>query len=134
MADAKMLGKTELIAKLARLPPAVTETAGVALDAGTDELVAALQRAAPVSELDDHPGQLRESIQKYRTPGRPLSWRIIAAARDLKGRLYGVWVEFGHGDAPPRPFWFPTYRAFKKRFRSKLFSDVRRVISGIWRG
>lgn len=132
-----MQGKARALAKIRAIPETVRQVGEVSLDLGTDDLVEALQRAAPVDNAahgERSPGELKASIGKYRNPDRPLSWRLIAAARDLKGRLFGRYVEFGHGDAGPRPFWFPTYRAWKKAFRSKLFSDTRRALSALWSG
>lgn len=128
-----MLGLDKRLAAFARLPPDVRNEIAKSLDAETDELVAAEKRAAPVSALEDHPGQLRDSIEKYRTPGRLLSWRIIAGARDKQGRLFGRYVEFGHTAAngtfvPASPFWFPTYRARRKAMRKAILDPARRVI------
>lgn len=127
MADAKMAGKEALLRRLASIPEAVRQAAEPELEDAVEEMRQALQRAAPVApDYEKHPGELRESIQKYPNPGRPLSWRIIAGARDAAGRLYGRFVEFGHGLAGPRPFWFPTYRAQKKRLRSRMYAAVRK--------
>jgi hypothetical protein len=135
MADAVFTNKQTVLARLAQLPDIVVRVAEVNLDAGTDELVEALRRAAPVApqaKKDEAPGTLRASIQKYPNADRALSWRIIAGARDAAGRLWARYVEFGHGEAGPEPFWFPTYRAWKKPFRSKLFSDTRRALKAWW--
>lgn len=134
MADAKMLGKARWLAKIARIPETVRQVAEVSLDVGTDDLVEHERSAAPLDNggHDPHPGLLKGSISKRPTPGRPLSFQIIAWARDKKGRLFGRYVEFGHGEAGPRPFWFPTYRAWKKPFRSKLYADTRRALAALW--
>lgn len=132
MADAKFANREKWLAKIRGLPAVVVEVGEVSLDVGTDDLTGALQRAAPVDNggHDPHPGQLKASIRK--TKVEKLRWRIVAEARDEKGRLYARYVEFGHGDAPPRPFWFPTYRAWKKRFRSKLYADTRKGLKAWW--
>lgn len=137
MADAKFVNRQKVLQRLAGIPDVVIQVATVNLDAGTDELVEALRRAAPVApaaKKDEAPGTLRASIAKYRNPDRPLSWRIIAGARDRAGRLWARYVEFGHGEAAPEPFWYPTYRAWRKPFRSKLFSDTRRALKAWWPG
>ncbi len=136
MADAVLQGKARMLAKIRAIPETVRQVAEVSLDVGTDDLVEHLVGAAPENNggHDPHPGQLKAEIRKRRTAGRPLSWTIVAEARDKAGRLYARYVEFGHGAAPPRPFWFPTYRAWKKPFRSKLYSDTRRALKALWEG
>lgn len=132
MADATIAGREALLARLAKIPEVTQAAAARALKAGVDELVEAEKRAAPVSDLEGHPGELRDSIVAYANPDRPLSWRIIVGARDAAGRLYGRYVEFGHGNARPRPFFFPTYRAQKKRIRSQVFSEVRQALKTLF--
>lgn len=137
MADAKLLGRERYFAKLRAIPETVRQVAEVSLDLGTDDLVERLAANAPEDNGghdDKHPGLLKTTIRKYPTPGRPLSWRIQSFARDAKGRLFARYVEFGHGGAAPRPWWFPTYRAWKKPFKSKLYADTRRALSALWNG
>jgi hypothetical protein len=130
---ANMRGLEAVLAGFHRLPSAVTDAAEASLDQATDELVAAERRNAPVSELEAHPGQLRDSIEKYPTPGRPLSFRIIVGARDSKGRLFGRYVQFGHTTpdgkfVPARPWFFEIYRALKKRLRRAIMAGPRKAI------
>lgn len=132
MADAKFANREKWLAKIAGVADVIRPIAEQSLDVGTDDLVGALQRAAPLDngEHDPHPGALKASVHKY--AAGPLIFRIIADARDRAGRMYGRWVEFGHGAAGPRPWWFPTYRAWKKPFRTKLYADVRRGLKAWW--
>jgi hypothetical protein len=125
MADAKMLGRASVEEGLRRIPQLVLEDLGAQLAKEVEDLTEALQRAAPVSALEAHPGQLRDGIVFYPNPGRPLSYMILASARDTKGRLFGRYVEFGHIAAdgthiPASSFWFPTYRARRKAMRRRL--------------
>lgn len=129
MADAEIKGKAAVLARIGRIPQVVRDAAEKPLEEAVEEMASALRRNAPVAvEYEKHPGQLRESIEKYRNPDRPLSWRVIAGARDKFGRLFGRFVEFGHGNAGPRPWWFPTYRAHKKRLKTKVFTAVRKAL------
>jgi hypothetical protein len=132
MADAKIANREIWLAKIRGIPDVAVQVGEVSLDVGTDELVARLKAAAPESEYDKHPGQLKQEISKYKNPDRALSFRIMSFARDKAGRLYGRYVEFGHGDAGPRPWWFPTYRAWKKPFKAKLFADTRKALKAWW--
>jgi len=134
MADAKIANKEKWLARIRGIPDVALQVAETNLDAGTDDLIDHLAAAAPESDYDRHPGQLKQEIAKFKNPERGLSYRIMSFARDRKGRLYGRYVEFGHGDAAPKPWWFPTYRAWKKPFRSKLFSDTRKALNAWWEG
>jgi hypothetical protein len=129
----------KLQARLGKVPEAVRQALADQLAKEAEDLVAAEQRAAPVSELEDHPGQLRDSIQSYPNPDRPLSFRIIAAARDKAGRLFARYVEFGHTTAggkyvPAHAFWFPTYRARRKAMRRRLTAAPRKALKALFPG
>jgi hypothetical protein len=130
MAEARVLNRERILARIRAMPPAVSEAAAKAGKVQVDELVAALKRAAPVSALDEHPGDLRDHIEVYQNDQRVISFRIIAAARDSKGRYYGRYVEFGHTAAdgkfvPAQPFWFATYRAWKRGMIRQVRAAVR---------
>ena len=130
---ATMEGLSALVDRLERLPAAVKDALEAPLNREVEDLVSALKRAAPVSDLEDHPGQLRDSIQDYPNPSRPLSFRIIVGARDSKGRLFGRYVEFGHTSksgryVPAAPFFFPTYRARKKAMQRRILAPARQAI------
>lgn len=132
MADAKMIGKEKLLAKFSRVTPRVIEAVTPAFEDEVEAMRQAISRAAPENEFDKHPGQLKEEIVSYPNTDRPLSARIIAAARDAAGRLYGAWVEFGHNDAAPVPYFWPTYRAKKKPLRSKLYAEARKALTALF--
>jgi hypothetical protein len=136
MADAEMLNKAAWLRRIAAIPDTVVQVGEVSLDVGTDDLVEKLRAAAPVDNggHDPHPGLLKREISKHRSSSRGLSWVIVSTARDRAGRLFGRFVEFGHGLAGPRPWWFPTYRAWKKPFRAKLYADTRKALKALWNG
>ena len=131
MAQMKNLEKR--LAQMQRLPAAVQEAAERAFDQEVADLVSAFKRACPVSELEANPGELRDSIESYPVPGRPLSARIIVGAKDEKGVKYARYVEFGHTSkggtyVPAQPFFWPTYRARKKAIRRRMLAPARKVI------
>jgi hypothetical protein len=125
LAEAVMLNKAAVLARFRRMFPAIKAAVAPVLEREVDELVSAMQRAAPVSELEQHPGQFRDSIHAYPNPKRELSFRILADARDEKGNFIGPHIEHGH-KAPDGshveavPSFFPTYRARKKGIQKKL--------------
>lgn len=141
MATATVLNKQKWMQRLRSLPPAVRKAVGAQLDTEVDDMVAAMRRAAPVdTETQDADQHLRDSVHAYRTPQRPLSYRIIADARDSEtGNFIGPHVEAGHkardgSHVPPRPFFFPTYRARKKPMRRRLSAAGRKAVKQIFPG
>lgn len=133
MADAKIVGREKYLARLAKIPAAARDAANEGLDGAAERMKAALQRAAPVApEFERHPGELRDEIEIYQVDDRELSRRIMSTARDGEGTLYGPFVEFGHGDAAPRPWWWPTYRAQKKPIRARMYARLRKVVKTLF--
>jgi hypothetical protein len=100
-------------AQLDYLKAEVREAVESELKKEVEEMVAAIQRAAPVSDFESRPGELRDSVTAYPVQGRPAAWRIIVKAQDKKGRYYCSYVEFGHntkdgGRVPAQPFFWPS--------------------------
>lgn len=135
--DTRMLGKSRLLERLKAIPSEVKSAVAKQLKTEVDDMVAAMRRAAPVGGPDDpHPGALRDSIHSYPTPDRPLSYRIIADARDERGHFVGAHIEFGHmakdgSHVPARPSFWPTYRARKKAMRRRLSAAGRAAIKSL---
>jgi hypothetical protein len=97
MADARLMRNTRAWNRFFGLPEALNVAVGKQLSIEVDGMVDAMKRAAPVSaEFEKTPGELRDSVHSYANPKRPLSYIIVANARDPKGRPYGRYVEFGH--------------------------------------
>lgn len=127
MTDAKMLNLAKVKARLRKLPELVKQAVGTQLATEVEDLTDAIKRAAPVgNDLEGRAGELRDSVHFYPNPDRPLSYRVIADARDPKtGKFIGVHVEAGHKAAdgshvPAHPFFFPIYRARRKPMRRRL--------------
>lgn len=117
-------GVVGLQKKLAAIPDEVTARIKPALEKGADELVALLKQTAPVSDLEDRPGQMRDSAR--REPGdHELSVRVLVDAKDDQGREYPKHVEAGHkakdgSHVAAKPFFWPSYNVKKKSIRSKV--------------
>lgn len=126
MADAKMLNLAKVLARVRLLPRAIQDAAYGQLKTEVTDMVAAMKRAAPVGGADDpHPGALRDSIHAYANPNRPLSFVILADAKDADGKFVGSNIEAGHRTpegkhVAGRPSFFPTYRARKKPMRRRI--------------
>lgn len=130
--------RDKLVARLNRIPKAVQEAAEDALKKEVDDLVAAMQRAAPVGNPAEgaEPGKFRDSIHAYENPDKPLSYRILADARDEQGRFIGAHIEFGHkapdgSHVAASPSFFPTYRARKRAMRRRLSAATRKAFKQV---
>lgn len=122
--------------RLARIPGRVHEAVDRELRVQVEELVQAIQRAAPVSDekSDKNPGKLRASVHAEHNPKRELGLIVKADAKDTRGHFIGKHVEHGHrqknGDhVQARPFFFPTYRARKKRIKAALRRAAKRAFT-----
>ena len=120
--------------RLARIPGRVQEAVDRELRSQVSELVDAIQRAAPVSDESGDPtnGKLKASVHSEHNPRRELGLIVKADAKDKKGHFIGAHVEHGHraknGDhVQGKPFFFPTYRARKKRIKSALRRAAKRA-------
>lgn len=53
---------------------------------------------------------------------------IYANPKDKKGRPYASWVEFGTKRSTARSFFWPTYRKYRGRIRSRVLKAIREAI------
>lgn len=139
---AKITGRESLLAKMAKMPPAVRSAVKQALAQGADETQADMKRLAPKKT-----GALAESIVqtwgggkvRYSSlsgdsgePGDPdLSVRISAGNSKVR---YAHLLEFGtaphknggmfegtqHPGTSAQPFFFSSFRANKRRVRARM--------------
>lgn len=116
---AKVEGLEHLKKRLARLPQGIRARVRAALDKSADELVGIQQRLVPVDQ-----GDLRDSLQK-REGRHDLSVDVVAGN---KKAFYAPFVEFGTAKAPAEPFFFPPYRAMRKRIKSRTSRAVRAAV------
>jgi hypothetical protein len=128
-----MQNLSRVVTRMLRVPPGVNQAAAAQLKIEVDDLVAAQKRAAPVDPASDDPGKFRDSIHAYPTPNRPLSFRIIADAKDAAGKFIGANIEQGHravdgSHVAARPSFWPTYRARKKGMRKRISAAARKVL------
>jgi HK97 gp10 family phage protein len=132
--------------KMKSIPGAVRKAARAQLKANALELADMQRRMAPVDT-----GELRNSIRAYNvSTSTRISWRV--AARDHKA----AWVEFGtsasearasrqnlnfrrtvvmtkaysaHHATEARPFFWPSYRVLKRRFRARMNRAAKKALA-----
>lgn len=104
-----------------------------ALDANAADLCEGIKSAAPVSEFDTHPGQLKDSVHVI--DGRhELQRYVVIDAKDAKGEYYAAHVEFGYltpdgKHVPAHPFAFPVRHLLQRSFNNRIREAVRRATS-----
>jgi HK97 gp10 family phage protein len=137
----KLEGRKRLLAKMAALPAEVRSAIKQALAEGADEITDMQKRLAPVKT-----GDLRNSIVQTWGGARVRYSSLSAAAGagdpDLTVRLsagngkvrYAHLIEFGtaphinggkfagsqHPGTKAQPFFYPPYRALRKRVKSRI--------------
>lgn len=140
MSSVRWVGRERLKKRFRKLPELAKEEARKGLGNGADEIVAMMKRSAPKGRT----GNLRRSIHwmwsKVRGKGGLIALRIRAWSPKVK---YAHLVEFGtaphkqggrfkgteHPGTRPQPFFFPSYRALKKRFLNLQRRGFRKAIA-----
>lgn len=134
---ATIQGLDKLRAKLKAMPEAVKAEVEATLIASAEEVASTARALAPIDD-----GQLRDSIKVTPPGGRtPLhssggaqavgDFKAVVTAGNSSVR-YAANVEFGHGNAKPRPFFWPAYRSKKKRIRSRIARAIGKAARKIW--
>lgn len=115
----KIEGLAHLKKRLASLPQKIRTEVKASLETSADELVAFQRRLVPVDR-----GDLRDSILK-RDGRHELSVEVVAGNNKA---FYAAMVEFGTVNAPAQPYFFPPYRALKKRIKSRTSRAVKKAV------
>jgi HK97 gp10 family phage protein len=140
---ARILGLAKLHKKLNAMPQVAKDEIRKSLEAAAEEIVGMARRLAPVLKNGDErrkSGSLRDSIGWTwgKAPKGSITLGKVAEA-SLAGDLtitiyagnseafYARWIEFGTQKMPAQPFFFPSYRATKKRAASRVRRSVTRA-------
>lgn len=120
-------GLDRLKRKLRAIPDAARTEIRKAMEASANEVVATAKSLVPVDS-----GALRDSIG-WTWGDAPKGSIVLGTARaGTTGNMvltiyagddeafYARWVEFGTSKAPARPFFFPSWRANRKRTRARI--------------
>lgn len=107
--------------KMRAIPVSVRKAAREQLKKNAEELVETQKGFAPVDA-----GALKDSIkQQDVSDSTRISRRVSAGS---PGVPYPAWVEFGHGQADPKPFFWPAYRLKRRLFKSRMSRAARKAI------
>lgn len=121
----KVERRVQLAKKLAALPEAIKGEIRKALVASAEEIVSLAKSLVPRDQ-----GDLYDSIDWKFGAGVPVG--TVSLARRALGDLsvtvfagddkafYARWVEFGTVKMRAQPFFFPAYRAVRKRAKSRI--------------
>lgn len=139
-----VLGVDKLRQKLRRIPVAARMEIAKAMEQSAQEVVDLARSLVPVDQ-----GELRDSIG-WSWHGAPQGsikiGRLRAGANGGPGNLsiviyagddeafYARWVEFGTRKMAARPFFFPAYRAVRKRVRGRVTRAMNRAVKRIASG
>jgi len=126
----KVEGADKLKRQLAGFPAAAREEISRAMETSAQEIVDLAKRLVPVDQ-----GDLRASIGwtwgaapkgsvSLATVGSSDNLRITVYAGNEKA-FYARWVEFGTQQNRARPFFYVSYRAIRKRVRSRVTRAIR---------
>lgn len=132
-----VIGRLRLQRKLKALPDAVKAPIKAALAQGANEIVTMAKNLVPVDS-----GDLKSSIGW--TWGRPPSGSIVlATSQRIGGELavtvyagndeafYARWVEFGTTKHIAQPYFFPSYRANKRKVKTRINKAVRQAARSV---
>lgn len=139
MSNTRWVGRERLKRRFKRLPVLAKEEAKKGFASGADEIVAMMKRLAPRKK-----GNLVRAIHWMWAKARGASGLIALRIRAWSPKVkYAHLVEFGtaphkqggrfkgteHPGTRPQPFFYPSYRALKKRFLNLQRRGFRKAIA-----
>lgn len=138
---AKILGQAKLRKKLLSLVGVGKLGIVDAMETSADEIVGLAKRVAPVvsGDLQDSIGwkwgapPKRKRILgfiKITRPAKNDDFTITIFAGNEKA-YYARWVEFGRPGVPASPFFYPAYRASRRRARGRVTRAVNKAFKKV---
>lgn len=132
----KILNRARLERKLSSMSANAKREIRAALEASAAEIVALAKSLVPVGDT----GELRDSIGWTWGRAPKGSMTLGRAAADSLGAdltitiyagnseaFYARWVEFGTEKAAAQPYFYPAYRALRRRVRSRTRRAVNKA-------
>lgn len=116
------------------MPAKIEAATRKAMETGAQELVDMMKRLAP-----HRTGELRDSIGwawNKAPAGATVIGESAPTSRGLKivvfagdeVAFYARFVEFGTSNSPAHPYFFPSYRALRKRIKSRVTREMKKAI------
>lgn len=131
-------GLRELKARWSSIPRRVTEAVQAEMEKQAEQVVQMMRRLVPVDQ-----GDLRDSIgwtwgeapKGAMTIGKVGgkeygTLRITIYAGGTKDSFHGVFQEFGTRNMAANPFFYPSWRARRKRVKSGITKAMNKAIRG----
>lgn len=127
-------GLDRLRRKLLALPKRAKTEMAAALRQSADEITALQRNLAPVED-----GTLRSSIESTVSneglrvtisAGGPATTKPVREGADAEYD-YALGIEFGTENMPAKPFFFPGYRAVRKRVKSRMSRAVNKAAKAV---
>lgn len=107
--------------RLKAIPERVRKAAERQLEINANEMVETAKDFVPIDD-----GALVSSIkQRDASDETKISRRISAGSNEA---FYASWVEFGHGRAAPRPFFWSAYRLKRRRFKARMNRAAKKAV------
>jgi len=129
---ARNLSVSQFQSLMANVPKAVAAELEDAVLDQANSLAWSMRLAAPRGKKATHELQASIRVEEGRHPLRKLV--KAGGPRTTKdGYDYSLAIEFGTQKAPAEPFFWPTYRARKKKIRSELDKRARAAIARVVR-
>nr|WP_312970742.1 HK97-gp10 family putative phage morphogenesis protein [Brucella intermedia] len=136
---AKVIGRPKLRKKLEALVAVGRDEIRRAMEKSADEIVALAKSLAPVDK-----GELKDSIGwtwgkapkgamtlgKVQSDGVDSEFTITIYAGNSKA-YYARWVEFGTQKMAAQPYFYPSYRALRRRSKSRVTRAVTKAIKKV---
>lgn len=129
-------GRARFLKAMQALPVQVRKELKTAIQKSANELADAQRRLAPVDD-----GELKKSIKVEYGTRKGRGGATVAGDPELtatvsagdKDAFYAPFVEFGTSQpgSKAQPFFFPTYRALKKRIKGRLTRAMRKGLKNV---
>lgn len=133
MARTTVKGLDKLRAKLRAMPDEVRAAIRGALEQNAEELVAMQKRLVPVDD-----GDLRDSIKwewgsgdASRIGVKGEAGLAVKVSAGDENAFYAAFKEFGTVDQPATAYFFPSYRALRKRMKGRVTRAQNKAIKRI---
>jgi len=136
--NAKVLRREQLNRKLAALPQAVKDKIRAGLSQSAEEIVNFAKGLVPIAtgELRNSIGWTfgkapRGSIALAQTNAGDVTVTVYAGNDQA---FYARWVEFGTQKTRAQPYFFVSYRALKKRSKSRVSRSINQAAKQVASG